>query len=118
VIRWVLPDASGLGWVRGLESPGWLWRPQRRDSFPHIRGVAQPGDTSIATEGGVLGGTVVWLSASWGASPTAVAPERAPVAEEVPRDSSSPGLAIGVSGLMATPDGSSRERILPDMRPL
>ena len=27
-----------------------------------------------------------------------------------------PGLATGVSGLMATPDGSSRERILPDMR--
>ncbi len=77
----------------------------------------RPVDTSTAAGGGVLGGTVVWLRASCGALLASIAPEPAPVAEEVLPDWLHSG--VGTRRERADrkpPDGSSRERILPVMR--
>ncbi len=77
----------------------------------------RPVDTATAAGGGVLGGTVVWLRASCGVSPPSIAPEPAPVAEEVLPDWLHSG--VGTRRERADrkpPDGSSRERILPVMR--
>ncbi len=76
----------------------------------------RPVDTATAAGGGVLGGTVVWLRASCGVSPPSIAPEPAPVAEEVLPDWLHSG--VGTRRERADrkpPDGSSRERILPVM---